>query len=1318
MKDSFLTRTAVVWGLAAVLACMASIASATAMPKIVSHRGESARAPENSMAAFRLAVESGVWGMECDVYATSDGVPVVMHDATTGRTAGSATNLTLTASTWDDLKDVKVSAFTAYGTNWAVSAYADETLPAFADYLALLRDSSVTAVVELKSSANSLVDRVVAAVQAETAATSDRVVFISFDSSLVQAVRTALPDYPAWLLLSSTTGSADILSKLAACNATGVDISSSANFDADVVAAVKAAGYDFHVWTVDNTDRAAELARMGVDGITTDYGARMLADLPARIAALDDLDPIVDPSRPLGLHVYDVGDYVTNGLVAMYDGIRNAGKALPHDPAATKWTDLVDESRTASFKKTTINANTGFTPANDGEWTKDGYFFSGSVYAEMDSALALGSQFTIQLATTCDYLAQPAYHYMNVFAAPNDFCVFISNINSANRSRAIQWKYEPYKASGSSTPSRPSFSWNGQYLTVMVGEDNFLRLFEGGTLPGASVTPAVSMNATAAKWTWAGSSYGPADRTSVGTWHCVRLYNRALTDAEIRQNRRVDDFRFRGDANVVVCSTVPGAEATEACGNYDVNGSHTFTASGVQTVDGVDYAPAGYQLEIWDATHKVWNKSTESTATSYCYTNCVAQPRARLTWIWRPVRGLVKYDASAYAQHGLLLNFDGIENAGRGQPHATNATTWVNLGAAPVSATLGTLPIGGAGGWGRHGFDFGGGQYFALTQVLDLGDAFMVQVATDFESRRQQAWLGDPDATDKARYPTLFGSNQDVVNLYTGASDNNMNFKCDAIVGGNWEAGRSRYNNWPGRYLNAFVDFDSTTLRIDATMPTSWTRGTSYSKPVGRRSYFIGGVPMGSSDVDRVRRCLVGTIYSVRAYDRVLTTYELQRNRDIDGIRFFGNVPTAVVSNGVWVCSNVEGLAGNEGNAFYEVLGDAHAFTCSADDVTLNGYTYEFAGYSLESYNATTKQWELVATSADAGFTLTPANGQSHRRLIWNWRMKRGLRTVGDYTVADYVQAGLVAHYDGIQNLGVDNRHDATTRNWRDLSGRDNTATPSSNASPTWGTDGYVFAGNNYYRMDLDVTLGDVFTVQSAVDFDCSKQIKPYPNIVAVKSDYGIFTRNTGNTLEWKADEWSGGDWTSRSTQANWAGDYLTAIMTMDKQYLFSGTAYANAAARPSVVSMPGYRWSIGTAWAGANDRYMVGTVKSVRFYNRALTPEELVWNRKVDDARFRGTIATNVVVASNKPDAQGVEANGAYEVAGAWTFTAVPVEGANGKTLTPVGYALETWENGAWGARSTYVGTSFEYDTATAAAPVRLTWKFSTLSGTTVIFR
>lgn len=57
-------------------------------PLLFAHRGLSSIAPENTMAAFRLAREMGIPGVELDVHLTADGKLVVFHDHYTGRVAG------------------------------------------------------------------------------------------------------------------------------------------------------------------------------------------------------------------------------------------------------------------------------------------------------------------------------------------------------------------------------------------------------------------------------------------------------------------------------------------------------------------------------------------------------------------------------------------------------------------------------------------------------------------------------------------------------------------------------------------------------------------------------------------------------------------------------------------------------------------------------------------------------------------------------------------------------------------------------------------------------------------------------------------------------------------------------------------------------------------------------------------------------------------------------------------------------------------------------------------------------------------------------
>ena len=86
------------WVLIAAIAGSATVLAAAAVrkdgtsalsgdwPVNLAHRGASARAPENTLEAFRLAVEAGAGGLELDLHVTRDGEVVVIHDATVDRT--------------------------------------------------------------------------------------------------------------------------------------------------------------------------------------------------------------------------------------------------------------------------------------------------------------------------------------------------------------------------------------------------------------------------------------------------------------------------------------------------------------------------------------------------------------------------------------------------------------------------------------------------------------------------------------------------------------------------------------------------------------------------------------------------------------------------------------------------------------------------------------------------------------------------------------------------------------------------------------------------------------------------------------------------------------------------------------------------------------------------------------------------------------------------------------------------------------------------------------------------------------------------------
>jgi hypothetical protein len=365
---------------------------------------------------------------------------------------------------------------------------------------------------------------------------------------------------------------------------------------------------------------------------------------------------------------------------------------------------------------------------------------------------------------------------------------------------------------------------------------------------------------------------------------------------------------------------------------------------------------------------------------------------------------------------------------------------------------------------------------------------------------------------------------------------------------------------------------------------------------------------------------------------------------------------------------------------------------------------------------------------------------------------------MSDYDACDYVQGALVAQYDGIRNAGAENAHNPAATVWQDLKAADNYMTFNGTtdvaaATGEWtGGNAYKFKGFSYARMANPINLGSNITVQLAVDIDNAAQKQGFntlfdqwmrtPLYFAAEKDGGAFANmysddSQSRHLQWKDNGQTGsGASVGRAQLYGWNYHYITAITTDERAYLFESDDYCadetpvgapKSFVRTKWGEFKGYRWTVGGAHYDdpdeINKRLSIGKYHSVRFYNRPLTSEELIWNRKVDEIRFRGAVSTNVIVVSSKPDAQGVQPDGIYEVLGMGEFTAVVVKALkNGRAVTyvPAGYTIERLSGGEWSAPEAYGSAAYTYNVAEEGGQiVRLTWKWRTEGlGTVIIFR
>ncbi len=231
-------------------------------PVLVAHRGASAQAPENTLAAFRQALADGVPAAECDVHVTADGEVVVLHDPTLERTTNGAGDVA--ARTWAELRPLDAGG-------WFAPRFAGEPVPALGQLLDLVRGKLVL-FIELKDGAG-LEERVAALVDARRQ--RSQVAVLSFDAARVARAKRLMPDVPA-LVLHRDGASATMLAEAVAIDADGIALHH-ALVDADVVARAHDAGLAVFVFTVNDAAEARRLAALGVDGV--------ISDTPARIAA-------------------------------------------------------------------------------------------------------------------------------------------------------------------------------------------------------------------------------------------------------------------------------------------------------------------------------------------------------------------------------------------------------------------------------------------------------------------------------------------------------------------------------------------------------------------------------------------------------------------------------------------------------------------------------------------------------------------------------------------------------------------------------------------------------------------------------------------------------------------------------------------------------------------------------------------------------------------------------------------------------------------------------------------------------------------------
>jgi glycerophosphoryl diester phosphodiesterase len=220
---------------------------------VIGHRGASVSAPENTLAAFALAMAVGADAMECDVRATIDRVPIILHDATVDRTSTGS----------GDVASMTLAELQAFDASSGREAYRGERVPTLEQLLGLVAGRAFM-VLEFKSmdsvEPSAPIVRTAGAARWSTA--------WSFRPEILAELRRHLPELSRSLLIG--TGD-DWDGRLATAIELGcIAVSLRQDLvDGDRVASAKARGLSFFTWTADAPDDWRRLVDAGVDGIVT-----------------------------------------------------------------------------------------------------------------------------------------------------------------------------------------------------------------------------------------------------------------------------------------------------------------------------------------------------------------------------------------------------------------------------------------------------------------------------------------------------------------------------------------------------------------------------------------------------------------------------------------------------------------------------------------------------------------------------------------------------------------------------------------------------------------------------------------------------------------------------------------------------------------------------------------------------------------------------------------------------------------------------------------------------------------------------------------
>ena len=780
--------------------------------------------------------------------------------------------------------------------------------------------------------------------------------------------------------------------------------------------------------------------------------------------------------RPSEAEPMLVGDYVQDGLFLHYDGRANGGVngdgTANHVSSTSEWVNLgsagpsfdlgyykdtrVPDPDSWSLTGRVFARHSGSTSSDKSITDKDSEY----CFKVKSTDFVAGTNFTVQAAVYAD---------LNDNYRTNDCKSWIFYPMSANTGKfLLGLDHTPV---GRSTVVRDSFYLsqntplggyphftndlvNGKHVykyATGIRNGNKAMLFDDLPIPTSGDGYVIKASG------YVNTEYNITNLL-VGFGFQGKIYNiryyydKVLTEDELKWNRLVDQARIYGKLTTnVVVRVAPASGETEYSEEeyYAVDPDGATFSAPASTLGGTAYLGA-YTVETWDGS--AWSDEATIEGTS-CGVAFDTDAKVRITWQWRIPGAHQIYPAAAepmrvtdYIQDGLYLHYDGIRNQGADAAHNSTATKWVNLGSGGtgynLAKTINPAATEGPGEWLDDGYYFNGGlsyTSFFVNKRIEVSPDFTVQALLDAKPGDQTT--NGVKVTGYVFCPTEALIDKSTGSQYTDGKHGAWKFWSMQIRSDNRisPVAFQQLQPYASLYGSADVAFTYATEMMDGgtnivvfsgTEPP-WTAGpsgghlaTNANYEFSADSFIVKDFRIGNGNGSK--EGMKGTIKSFRHYNgKKLTTDELKWNRLVDDARFNGVVTTNIV---VRVAPAPGGTEYSEEEC-YAVDPAGATFTAPAGTVVFNGQDFVAKAYTLETW--TGEGWGEAETFYGTSFTAA-FDPEAKVRLTWKWRAV-AWRSAGEYDVGDYVQDGLVLHYDGIRNAGADAAHDGAALSWANL---------------------------------------------------------------------------------------------------------------------------------------------------------------------------------------------------------------------------------------------------------------------------------------------